>query len=242
LADVSNREQNAGQPVAETVLAQPPERLQKLARYLESRLDQERAGVARELHDALGGLLVAAEMDLSHLEHGLGAERSELRARLARVREYLDAAVATQRRMVEQLQPGLLVHVGLFAALRWYLEDLSVRTGRSCRLNAPSEEVPLPLAARVSLFRAVQEGLELGLPSADCATEVTADIREGVLQLGISQTSFAILGVDTEVRLLAVLHRVTAVDGELVVRQADGLLQLTFRAPLGANVLEKRSA
>ena len=48
----------------------------QLTRYLERRLDEERATVAEELHDGLGGLLVAAKMDLSHIEHALGAERT----------------------------------------------------------------------------------------------------------------------------------------------------------------------
>lgn len=45
----------------------------QLARYLERCLDEERATIAEELHDGLGGLLVAAKMDLSHIEHALGA-------------------------------------------------------------------------------------------------------------------------------------------------------------------------
>src|SRR5262249_7136526 len=92
-----------------------------LASYLQTRSDEERAQLAREVQDSLGGLLVAAKMDLNHMEQESVPDPPALAARLAKVRESLDAAIALNRRLVEALHPGLLVHIGLCAALRWYI-------------------------------------------------------------------------------------------------------------------------
>jgi signal transduction histidine kinase len=202
----------------------------QLARYLERCLDEERATIAEELHDGLGGLLVAAKMDLSHIEHALGAERTELRARLAQMRENLDAAIATERRMVEQLRPGLLVHLGLFAALRWYVEDLCVRSGRACSVRVPDEELALPLATRVSLYRAVVEAFTLGCGD----TELQADVVDESLRLAVTRLHLAPEApADTDLRLLAILHRVKAAGGALTVKtEPDGSLTLTAISPL----------
>jgi signal transduction histidine kinase len=209
----------------------------QLARYLERRLDEERATVAEELHDGLGGLLVAAKMDLSHIEHALGAERTEVRTRLAQMRENLDAAIAIERRMVEQLRPGLLVHLGLFAALRWYVEDLRVRSGRACLVRVPEEELALTLATRVSLYRAVVEAFTLGCGD----TQLEADVVDESLRLAVTRLRLAPeAAADADLRLLAILHRVKTVGGTLTVKtEPDGSLSLTAINPLPASRIEE---
>lgn len=204
----------------------------QLARYLERRLDEERARVAEELHDGLGGLLVAAKMDLSHIENALGAERTEVRARLAQMRENLDAAIATERRMVEQLRPGLLVHLGLFAALRWYVEDLCVRSGRACLVQVPDAELALSLETRVSLYAAVVEAFTLGGGN----TRLEADVVGDSLRLAMTRVQVAPeTAADSELRLLAILHRVKTAGGTLTVKtEPDGSLSLIAISPLSA--------
>ena len=207
-----------------------PTRADRLARYLELRQDEERAAVAEQLHDGLGGLLVAAKMDLSHIENALGAERSEVRTRLVQMRENLDAAIATERRLVEQLRPGLLVHLGLFAALRWYVEDLRVRTGRACLVQVPEEELALSLPTRESLYRAIVEAFALGSGN----TELAVHVVEDSLRFSVTHVS-AEVGADAELRLLAILHRVKMAGGTLTVRtEPDGSLSLMAVSPVQA--------
>jgi signal transduction histidine kinase len=209
----------------------------QLARYLERRLDEERAAIAEELHDGLGGLLVAAKMDLSHIEHAMGTERTEVRARLVQMREYLDAAIATERRMVEHLRPGLLVHLGLFAALRWYVEDLRLRSGRACLARVPDEELAFSLPTRVSLYRAVVEAFTLGCGN----TELEADVVDESLRLAITRLQLAPdAAAEVDLRLLAILHRVKTTGGTLTVKkEPDGSLTLIAISPLPASRLEE---
>jgi signal transduction histidine kinase len=197
-----------------------------LATHFQRQLDAERAVLARELHDELGGLLVAAKMDLSHIERSLGAERPELHARIAQLQRNLDTVIGAERRLVERLQPGLLVHVGLFAALRWYAEDLAAHTGGAYRAMLPTQEPPLQLPVRVALYRAAQEAIALGEGTSASPVQIKAVVRANLLALAITH-SRAIDTPDEDLRLRVVLHRVRAVGGELAVdRRPDGTTRL----------------
>ena len=126
------------------------ERLVQVVAHLQQELEELRAGLARSLHDELGSLLVAAKMDL--MREGIVDDCGPYQAS-----RRLDLAIAANRALVEALQPGLLVHVGLCGALRWYLGQSGV--GNGCRIVAeiPREERPLVLPLRTAVFRAVQE-------------------------------------------------------------------------------------
>jgi len=201
-----------------------------LVRLLLQESDAERARLASLLHDELGGVLVAAKMDLGYLETALGTERPDLRRRFAQVRDCLDTAVAVERRVVEELQPGLLVHIGLFAALQWQIEQVRSHSNRVVRLQVPESEASLPLPARVGLYRAVQESLSLSRGDLD----LTASLCEQALRLELSPLRIEFQAVGA-LRLLVILHRVRAVGGraELTDVAPDGR-RLVIELPLAA--------
>ncbi len=203
-----------------------------LATYFQRQLDAERAALARELHDELGGLLVAAKMDLSHIERSLGAERPEVRARITQLQQNLDTVISAERRLVESLQPGLLVHVGLFAALRWYAEDLTAHTGGAYRTELPEEEAPLELPVRVALYRAAQEAVALGEGTATAPVQIKAVVRANLLALEIAHSRALTPASDEDLRLRVILHRVSGAGGELAVERGPAgavRLLLTLR-------------
>jgi signal transduction histidine kinase len=214
------------------VTVKVPRGTSRLATHFQRQLDAERATLARELHDELWGLLVAAKVDLSHIERSLGAERPELRARIAQLQRNLDTAISAERRLVERLQPGLLVHVGLFAALRWYAEDLAAHTGGAYRAMLPMQEAPLELPVRVALYRAAQEAIALGEGTAASPVQIKAVVRANLLTLAIEH-SRAVDTPDEDLRVRVVLHRVRAVGGQLAVdRRANGTTRLLLRLRL----------
>lgn len=78
---------------------------------------------SRELHDALGGLLVAARMDLSWLEERVNSDDPEVRAYFGRIQQALEHGFDIKRRVIENLRPTLLDNLGLFSALRWQVAE-----------------------------------------------------------------------------------------------------------------------
>jgi signal transduction histidine kinase len=141
-----------------------------LVSHLQDTTEKEKAGIARELHDELGGLLVAASMDVSWLESEInataGSARSgELQRRVGRLKECLAGAVDIKRRIIEELRPTLLDNVGLFAALRWLLSTTAARTGLTSIIRFPPVERDFSPAAAIALFRMAQEGIGIILES-----------------------------------------------------------------------------
>ncbi|HXE71777.1 MAG TPA: histidine kinase, partial [Candidatus Nitrosotenuis sp.] len=94
---------------------------------LQAALEEERAHLARELHDELGQYLTVMAMDLSRLEESL-AEQDPARERVEALAAALQHCLARLRRLAWELAPRSL-DLGLPAALEWEARRLGRRTG-----------------------------------------------------------------------------------------------------------------
>ncbi len=117
--------------------------LAALSTHLQGVSEQEKAALSRELHDELGGLLVAARMDLSWLQQRLPTTDPGIEQRFKRIHDSLSAGVDLKRRVVEELRPTLLDNMGLFAALRWQFKETCRRTGLRCTETIPETEMQI---------------------------------------------------------------------------------------------------
>ncbi len=132
--------------------------LRELSRFLQSDREREKAQVARELHDELGGALAAAKIDLQLLrERGPAAPDSI--ARLDRINQALDEAVVAKRRIVEDLRPTLLDNLGVSAALRWQCEQYAKRNNCPCNVRLAEADLRLSPDMSIAIYRIVQETL-----------------------------------------------------------------------------------
>jgi signal transduction histidine kinase len=190
-----------------------------LIAHIQGAMEHQKALLARELHDELGGLLVGAVMDLAWAEQHLSAPPAELRQKLLRARQTLAAAIDMKRKMIEDLRPTLLDNVGLFAALRWHVSAACKHAGLSCTIQVPDEERRFLPNIPITLFRIVQEALAVIVarkPVASAAFSVTIDRRT----LAIEVHSDAAVGPadsDTgadEHFLAAIAQRVASLGGE----------------------------
>ena len=98
-----------------------------LAMRLQQAREAERAALARELHDELGAILTAARLDVAWLEMQPAATQGAVAERLQRLRALLSDGIDFKRRVVEDLHPTLLTHLGLQAALERLIEDQRLR-------------------------------------------------------------------------------------------------------------------
>jgi signal transduction histidine kinase len=129
--------------------------LTELNRHLLSAREDERARLARDLHDELGALLTSAKLDAARLRSRLGAEAAEARERLASLVRTLDSVIALKRQIIEDLRPSALANLGLVAALEILAREFAERSG----LEVTTEFAPLVLPAEAELvvFRLLQE-------------------------------------------------------------------------------------
>jgi signal transduction histidine kinase len=133
--------------------------LAALSTHLQGVSEQEKSALSRELHDELGGLLVAARMDLSWLQQRLPTSDPSIEQRFKRIHDSLSAGVDLKRRVVEELRPTLLDNMGLFTALRWQFKETCRRTGLRCTETIPESELKFSPDAAIGVFRIAQEAL-----------------------------------------------------------------------------------
>ncbi|UXH78405.1 CHASE3 domain-containing protein [Roseateles amylovorans] len=132
--------------------------LTQLARHLQTAREDERARLARDLHDELGALLTAAKLDVARLRPKLQAGAPELMQRLTHLTETLNSGIALKRRIIEDLRPSTLDQLGLVAALEILCRESAERLGVPIDLEL-EEGVQLPRSAQLTAFRLVQEAL-----------------------------------------------------------------------------------
>ena len=117
--------------------------------------EEEKARIAREVHDELGSTLTALRMDLDWLGEQLPAELASLRQKRSAMVKLVEAAVAATRKIVTDLRPSILDDLGLAAALRWQASEHQKHTGVQVIVETPDPDIPIER----DLFRIFQETL-----------------------------------------------------------------------------------
>ena len=120
--------------------------------------EQEKARIARELHDELAQSLTALKMDTIWVRDHLRDDPVGATAKLSQMLAMLDASVASTRRIAADLRPLLLDDLGLGSAIEWLVQNFTQRTGVPCALDL-DEDVDLPEPYATAVFRIVQESL-----------------------------------------------------------------------------------
>src|SRR5512138_2940602 len=101
--------------------------------------ETEKAALAHELHNELGGLLAAMRMDLTQLKRRITLPDADAEAQWQRVDAAIVAAVELKRRIIEDLRPTLLDNLGLCTALRWHAEQVCSRGRLRLTSELPDE-------------------------------------------------------------------------------------------------------
>ncbi|HUA90312.1 MAG TPA: CHASE3 domain-containing protein [Steroidobacteraceae bacterium] len=222
----------------ERMVKRRTEDLSELSTQLQTVAEKERAALARELHDELGGLLVAARMDLSWLEEKVGSEDPVVQSQFKRVHEALQAGVDLKRRVVENLRPTLLDNLGLFPALRWQVSDSCGRAGLNCTESYPDEELDLSPEASIAIFRIVQESLTNILKHAQARNvDVAMEVRDDWLVISVRDDG---VGMPIDRRralrshgLASMRHRVIAFGGQWrIIRRTERGTEIEAKLPL----------
>src|SRR5258707_10945897 len=138
-------------------IARRTHELSSLSGFLQTHAEREKADLARELHDELGGILTPAKMDLAWLQASLGSN-PEYAMRVARLSALIDQGIDLKRRVIEELHPSLLDHLGLATALQWYVDETCRAAGIECRVSIP-ELARMSPDLEIALYRIVQESV-----------------------------------------------------------------------------------
>jgi signal transduction histidine kinase len=200
-------------------------RLHRLAAQVISVQDEERARVARELHDSTAQILAAIMLQL-----GVAARESSspaLDARIATLRELAAEALEEVRSLSHTMHPRVLDDLGLPAALEWIARQTREQESFDVEVFADGgPSIPAPLAS--VLYRVAQEALR------NAARHAGAEHVEIFLRRTPSSATLEVVddGRGFDVRraeerrpgmgLFSMRERVGLVNGSLVVESAPG--------------------
>ena len=193
--------------------------LAELATHLQNVREDERGHLARELHDELGALLTAAKLDVARIKSRLGTSQPEAIERLSHLTTTLNSGIALKRRIVEDLRPSSLSHLGLTASLEILTREFESRA--DLPVTTDLEIVDLGGSAQLTVYRLVQESLT-NIGKYAQATEIKVSLlnMDGYITVEVEDNG---KGFDTNAigsgshGITGMRHRVEAAGGRLTV-------------------------
>ena len=216
----------ARQATQQASLEERSRELASLSNFLQTHSEREKALLARELHDALGGILTPAKMDLAWLESRLGSD-PEYADRMRRLNALIDSGIDLKRRIIETLHPSLLDHLGLASALQWYVEEACRTAGVECRLMVSERLERLSPDLEIALYRLVQESVANIVKHAQARVlELKLERTAEGLAVEIADDGVGIADIEKAKRLshglAGMMHRVRSVGGTFDVQSQAG--------------------
>ncbi len=151
------------------------EELTSLSGHLLTAREEEKARIARELHDELGSSLTAVNMDLAWVRQRLSDP--QLATRLARAAEVLKTTVEAKRRIIHDLRPTILDNLGLSPAIESHAAEFSQQIGVPVQIDVPDELPALKNGSPIALFRIFEEALRNASRHAR-ATLISVSLRQ----------------------------------------------------------------
>jgi signal transduction histidine kinase len=127
--------------------------------------EQERARLARELHDETGQALTSILLGLKSLEEA--ADTDEGRASVTALRELVVTTLRDVRGLAVELRPAALDDFGLVPALERLADTFREKTGLNVALEAQLGDGRLDPTLETTLYRIVQEALTNVLKHAE---------------------------------------------------------------------------
>lgn len=190
--------------------------------------EEEKARLARELHDELAQSLTALKMDTIWVRDHASSAPAMVTAKLTEMVEMLDRTVAATRRMAADLRPLMLDDLGLVPAIEWLASNFMQRCGVPCTLSVNDElELELPEPYATAVFRIVQESLNnIAKHAAASHVMVTLDRTLDTVRLRVQDDGCGFFSDGARkpqsLGLLGLRERAQLLGGSVVIRSGRG--------------------
>lgn len=170
-------------------------RLADLTEHLQTSIEQERASIAREIHDDIGGALTAVRFDVAWI--GRHSSDAQMQEHATSAAEMLQHAIGASQRIMMNLRPPILEQ-GLVAAVQWLAAGFERRSGIPTRVVSSSESIQVAADIQLVAYRTAQEALtNISKHAHAHAAYIDLSDREDVLTLEVSDDG---QGIDLAMR------------------------------------------
>lgn len=165
-------------------LAASEKRLSEFAGYLQAAIEKERASIAREIHDDIGGSLAAVRLDLSWIARH--TTDTDMRAHTDAASDMIQHALGASQRIMMSLRPSILDQ-GLVPAIQWLATGFEKRTGIKTTVTVNNDRLSPSKPVELTAYRTAQEALT-NISKYACCTQVGIDISDAENVLTIEVT------------------------------------------------------
>ncbi|HXC41731.1 MAG TPA: sensor histidine kinase, partial [Burkholderiales bacterium] len=188
-------------------LSRSRDELRALSAHLAQTREAERARIALEIHDDIGGILTGLRADIAWLRRRAGGD-DKVAEKLQYMSDLIDSAAAASVRIQRDLRPAVL-DFGFVSAMEWLARDFRKHAGIACEFTCNNEEVEVELGRATAVFRIFQELLtnitkhadaqnvsaHLHIDDDNIILEVSDDGRGVIMHNRRKQGSFGIRGM-----------------------------------------------
>lgn len=191
--------------------------------------EEEKARLARELHDELAQSLTALKMDTIWVRDHVLSAPGTVATKLNEMVEMLDRTVAATRRMAADLRPLMLDDLGLVPAIEWLASTFKQRCGVPCTLLVNDElELELLEPYATAVFRIIQESLNNIAKHADAShVVVTLDRTLDKVKLRVQDDGCGFFSDGVRNRqslgLMGLRERAQLLRGSVAISSAQGM-------------------
>lgn len=152
------------------------QRVRNFANQLNNALEEERAHIAREIHDEFGQQLTGLKMSLSILKKQRGTPTDQEHLINALMGD-LNISIEMVRRIANELRPVLIDKLGLFVAIEWLVSEFAKKTGIKSKIDIASKRLLFDKKVEINIFRICQEALT-NITKHSNASEVTVKLED----------------------------------------------------------------
>jgi PAS domain S-box-containing protein len=233
---------------AEEALRSSQEQLRNLAAHLQSAREDERTKIAREIHDELGQIMTALKIDLSWIRDKY-CDHAGLCEKTKSMLSHVDATIRTVKKIITELRPGILDHLGISAALEWQASEFQEISGIPCNVVIIPDQIILTEDLSTNIFRIFQEILTNVMRHAGATqVDVLFEKRDGWINLSVEDNGKGItrkqISKPASFGITGMRERVNIMNGEIEIAGTHGKgtsISISIPIPVDLNLSEQGS-
>jgi PAS domain S-box-containing protein len=212
---------------SDEILEQSRKQLRALVEHIQAVREEEQKRIARDIHDDLGQLLTAINIDVSWIEEMLAEEQKDLRAKAQGASALVSAAIGKVQKISSTLRPTLLDDLGITAAIEWQINEFQNRTGIRVRFVSTPAEIEIADNLATEIYRIFQEALTNVIRHAEASTvevDLTKSNERVILKVsddgrGITEEE---INNSQSIGLIGIRERAYSLQGDVAIHGKPG--------------------